>query len=67
MKYYWFNESAIVWITLVVKLVMSGISLFKAANRQKLVFKSGKVPWYKANKKDAEVLKEYGISTASHF
>ena len=45
----------------------TGVSLFKADNRQKLVFKSGKVPWYKTNKKDGEVLKEYGISNRIAF
>ncbi len=39
-----------------------GITIFKAGKAQKLVFTGGKMPWDKAKKTEAEVLKEYAIS-----
>jgi uncharacterized SAM-binding protein YcdF (DUF218 family) len=40
-----------------------GITLFRAAKAQKLVFTGGKMPWDKAKKTEGEVLKEYAISS----
>ena len=39
-----------------------GIALFKACKAQKLVFTGGKMPWEKAKKTEAAVLKDYAIS-----